>query len=1183
MKKLFQNPVLRALASLRLAAVLLIIFGAAIGIATFLEARWGRDGAYEMVYAARWFEALLALLVVNLTLSLFQRAPYRARQLGFVLLHVSMIIILVAAGITRYFGYEGSMHIREGQSADFIYSSKDYVQAVKGEEMQSFAQRLYKPGPQEHARKLTLGGKTYKVGVGEYWPHYEERWVPGANGIAALSYSSRAMGGMGGMSSETLFEGSRATIGNVSVVFADEPLTSQPATSRYGDVRVRAGGEVCRFPVLREAGLLGTCGGWRFEQVAFHADFKVGGGPADPDGPLTNPMVKLTITSPDGKQGERMLFALHPEFAMNHPGLDDGFAQLDLAYSVDTGVEVARGAGGLVMRAPFPVTVTEMSGAGSREIPAGEVFPLQAKAVYSNDDAGLRLVPTAIEMSLVRSAGASDNPNAPAAVRLFIADGNERAEAVVTRGEEPTPVTIGGESIGLAYGPVVLPVAYSLTLEDFVLDTYPGSDNPASYESFLKLNDEQAGIKDQPVHIWMNNPLNYAGSKHFQSSYDQDRKGTILSVNHDPGKWPTYIGYGLLTLGFLLILLRDILWRQGNPDAARGAAARVREGALVGALALCGVLAASGAVAQTPGQEPGHEGHDHGAMRPDDGGHVVLNDRARLEAGQLIVQDFQGRMKPLDTLAREMSMKVTKSTRFEGRDPLDMLLAFAVQPNYWWGHPVISVRNPGVKKLINAAPDAKFVSAASLFKNDEYILNDDVEEAHRTPARERTKTQQQLITFDERLHMLYLSLQGNTLRLYPVPGDENHTWLGISEVAEKLTPAQKTEYDAAFTALFGGLQSGDQNRVLEGIRLTRDLQHKYGADALPSGAAVKAELVLNKLQPFVWSTLPYLGGFMVLMYAFFYGLLKRDAKPWPWRHPLYLAGMALFVGGLALHLYGYVLRWIASGRAPLSNGHESLLFIALAVGFAGLIFELTSRQAAAGSLGALLTAVVLGVSMMGTFDPAIGPLVPVLASYWLNIHVTIITASYGFLGLSALLGALTLVLFMVEATRRRDFGPAVVKLDRLNVAVMTTGLGMLAIGTYLGGVWANESWGRYWGWDAKETWALVSVLVYAAILHFRWIPALRNAYVQAACSLVAISSVVMTYFGVNYFLSGLHSYAAGEAAKVPSWVYIGWVIMFAFVGSGYVAWRSREALRADDGRPPRPSGGPVGKVAGQTR
>jgi cytochrome c-type biogenesis protein CcsB len=1163
-KTLFQNPVIGALSSLRLAAGLLIVFGAAIGIATFVEARWGRDGAYEMVYAARWFEAVLALLVVNLTLSLFRRAPYRARNLGSMLLHISMIIILVAAGITRYFGYEGSMHIREGQSADFISSSRDYVQAFRGEETGSFAQRLYRPGEQNHARNVTLGGTSYKVGVSEYWPHYEEQWVPGQNGIAALNYTTRVEGAT---ANETLYEDSRGTFGDVPVTFTREPLVARPATSRYGDLRVRAGGEVCTFAVQRGTGVLGICGGWRFEQVEFHPDFKVGSGPADPDGPLINPMVKLAITSPDGKKGERRLFALHPEFAMNHPGMDAAFTQLDLLYNIDSGVEIGRGpAGGLVMRAPFPVTVSDMSGTGSREIPAGEVFPLREKVLYGNEAAGLRLVPSAIETSLVRSAGASDNPNAPAAARLFVECGEERAEAVVMTGADPADVTVCGETISLAYGPIVMPVPYTLTLEDFVLETYPGSDNPASYESFLTLTDARAGIQDQPVHIWMNNPLNHGGSKHFQSSYDQDRKGTILTVNHDPGKWPTYFGYGLLTLGFLLILLRELFWHQ--PDAGPAASKKARGGAAVVVLALCSsLLAANPATAQDAGQDPG-------AMRPDGSGHVVLSDRARAEAAQLIVQDFQGRMKPLDTLAREMSMKVAKSTRFEGRDPLDMLLAFAVQPTYWWNHPVIAVRNPGVKKLIGVGPDVKHVSAASLFENETYKLEAQVEEAHRTPARDRTKTQQQLISFDERLHMLYLSLQGNTLRLYPVPGDPNHTWLGIEEVAERLTPEQKAEYDAAFAGLFGGLQSGDQTRVLEGIRLTRDLQRKYGADALPRGPAVKAELALNRLQPFVWSTLPYLGGFAVLMVAFFVSLLKHDGRPWAWRHPLYLTGMLLFVAGLSLHTYGYVLRWIASGRAPLSNGHESLLFIALAVGAAGLIFELSSRQAAAASLGALLTAVILGISMMGTFDPAIGPLVPVLASYWLNIHVTVITASYGFLGLSALLGVLTMVLFMIEATRRRDFGPAVVKLDRLNIAVMTTGLGLLAIGTYLGGIWANESWGRYWGWDAKETWALVSILVYAVILHFRWIPALRSPFVQAACSLVAISSVVMTYFGVNYFLSGLHSYAAGEAGKVPVWVHLGWLIMLIFVAVSYVAWRSREA---------HSKGGSAIKAAGRPR
>jgi cytochrome c-type biogenesis protein CcsB len=1162
-KKLFKNPVINALASLRLGAVLLIVFGVAIATATFLETTWGRDGAYELVYGARWFEAVLALLVVNLTLSLLHRAPYRLRNLGSVLLHISMIIILVAAGITRYFGYEGSMHIREGESADFIFSSRDYVQVFRGEETGSFAQRLYRSGEQNHARNVTLGGKSYKLGVSEYWPHYEELWVPGQNGIAALTYTTR---GEGGMANETLYEDSRGTLGTVPVNFTREPLTTRPTTSRYGDLRVRAGGEVCTFPVQRGAGALGTCGGWRFEQAEFNPDFKVGSGPADPDGPLINPMVKLAITAPDGKKGERRLFALHPEFAMNHPGTDAAFTQLDLLYSVDSGVEIGRGpTGGLVMRAPFPVTVSDMSGADSREVPAGEVFPLRENALYSNEAVGLRLVPSAIQTSLVRAAGASDNPNAPAAARLFVECGAQRAEAVVMTGAEPADVTVCGETISVAYGPIVLPVPYTLTLEDFVLETYPGSDNPASYESFLKLTDARAGIKDQPVHIWMNNPLTHGGSKHFQSSYDQDRKGTILSVNHDPGKWPTYFGYGLLTLGFLLILLRDLFWRQS--DAVRGASDKVRGGTAAVVLALCGLLAANPAAAQDADQ-------DAGAMRPEGSGHVVLSDRARAEAAQLIVQDFQGRMKPLDTLAREMSMKVAKTTRFEGRDPLDMLLAFAVQPTYWWSHPVIAVRNPGVKKLIGVGPEVKHVSAASLFDNDTYKLEALVEEAHRTPARDRTKTQQQLISFDERLHMLYLSLQGNTLRLYPVPGDPNKTWLGINEVVERLTPQQKAEYDAAYAGLFGGLQSGDQTRVLEGIRLTRELQQKYGADALPRGPAVKAELVLNRLQPFVWSTLPYLGGFAVLMVAFFVGLLKHDGRPWTWRHPMYLTGMLLFIAGLALHTYGYVLRWIASGRAPLANGHESLLFIALAVGAAGLIFEFSSRQAAAASLGALLTAVILGISMMGTFDPAIGPLVPVLASYWLNIHVTIITASYGFLGLSALLGILTMVLFMIEATRRRDFGPAVVKLDRLNIAVMTTGLGLLVVGTYLGGIWANESWGRYWGWDAKETWALVSILVYAVILHFRWIPVLRSAFVQAACSLVAISSVVMTYFGVNYFLSGLHSYAAGEAAKVPAWVHLGWLIMLSFIAVSYVAWRSRETHR---------KGRPATKAAGQKR
>jgi cytochrome c-type biogenesis protein CcsB len=302
------------------------------------------------------------------------------------------------------------------------------------------------------------------------------------------------------------------------------------------------------------------------------------------------------------------------------------------------------------------------------------------------------------------------------------------------------------------------------------------------------------------------------------------------------------------------------------------------------------------------------------------------------------------------------------------------------------------------------------------------------------------------------------------------------------------------------------------------------------------------------------------------------GLFDRNGRPWSLRSPLYAAGMVAVAAGFALHLYGFVLRWIASGRAPLSNGHESLLWVALAAGLAGLLFEPVLRMAAAGALGALTAALFLGVSMMATFDPAIGPLVPVLNSYWLNMHVTIITASYGFLGLSCLLGLLVFWLFFTSWRKGQSAVTTEVidKLDRLNVSIMIAGLGLLAVGTLLGGVWANESWGRYWGWDPKETWALISVLWYAMGLHFRWIPKLANPWVQASGAFLGIWFIIMTYFGVNYLLVGLHSYAAGESSGVPLWAALSFSASLMLCIIAFFAWYD-DMKRRTAGRQPAAS------------
>jgi len=181
-KNRFRNPVLKTLSSLRLAAILMAIFAAAIGVATFLEARYGRDGAYALVYAAPWFEALLGLLTLNLLLSLIGRFPYPPRLFGFFLVHVGMIVILVGAGITRYFGYEGSMPIREGQSSNVVYTTQNYVQARQDGTLQSFPVRMFRPGPQNEHAKITLGGQDFTLGVSEFYPGAEEAWVPGPDG-----------------------------------------------------------------------------------------------------------------------------------------------------------------------------------------------------------------------------------------------------------------------------------------------------------------------------------------------------------------------------------------------------------------------------------------------------------------------------------------------------------------------------------------------------------------------------------------------------------------------------------------------------------------------------------------------------------------------------------------------------------------------------------------------------------------------------------------------------------------------------------------------------------------------------------------------------------------------------------------------------------------------------------------
>ena len=565
MKRRFrQNPLFRVFGSLKLMLFILVTFAVSIGAATLIESAQGTPAARAMVYNSLWFESLLGLLILNLIFQLFARMPYRGGQTGFVILHIAMIVILISAGITRFFGYEGMMSIREGQSTDFMYSSKEYLQLKRGGETAEFPVILYKPGKQSASGHLKLGGDTYRAQVEEFWPNCQEALVADPAGVPALHYAISA--GEGPERSDLLAGESRKA-GKIDLRFIEGDFPPAAANGPFGRVLAHYKGQHAAFDVSRADRPSVTVGGLRIQLIEFHADYARRDEQPEP-AEMSNPMVSVSIAGPGGEQGARSLFAYFPDFSMAHGGGEEAFADLQLSYEFGQTIEFsAARQGKLNARASFQLDVIDMMTQEVREvIEPGVEFEMATRQLYRAGE--VTLVPLEYLPAASYQPTLTDNQSFPAAARIAVTGpGGETERVFVRRGERGRPVRLGGENLTVAIGPVRIALPYRLYLEDFELITYPGSSNPASYESHVQLFDDEKGIQGAPVRIYMNHPLTHRGYKHFQSSYDRDMLGTVLSVNHDPGKWPTYFGYALLTLGFLMLTLRPLLWPKGGRQA----------------------------------------------------------------------------------------------------------------------------------------------------------------------------------------------------------------------------------------------------------------------------------------------------------------------------------------------------------------------------------------------------------------------------------------------------------------------------------------------------------------------------------------------------------------------------------------------------------------------------------------
>jgi cytochrome c-type biogenesis protein CcsB len=340
-----------------------------------------------------------------------------------------------------------------------------------------------------------------------------------------------------------------------------------------------------------------------------------------------------------------------------------------------------------------------------------------------------------------------------------------------------------------------------------------------------------------------------------------------------------------------------------------------------------------------------------------------------------------------------------------------------------------------------------------------------------------------------------------------------------------------------FAEVLQAQKTGDWSKADAELAKLSAYQQKWGKAVVPSKSKVDLEVFMNEVnlnfKLLIFYTL--IGGLLLIL-----GFVELF-KPNKVLNKIIKAIIYLGVAGYILHFLGLVARWYISGHAPWSNGYEAIIFISWVGITAGLILYRNSN-ALIPAAGFMVAVIMMGFAHGGSaLDPQITPLVPVLKSYWLIVHVAIITSSYGFFALSMIIAVISLVFYIIsnKETYKIHHDTTLKELSIVSEMSLTIGLFALTVGNFLGGIWANESWGRYWSWDPKETWAFISIMVYAFVLHMRLVPGLRSRWAFHVATMFAFCSMVMTYFGVNYYLSGLHSYAAGDPVPVPAWVYIG--------------------------------------------
>ena len=659
----------------------------------------------------------------------------------------------------------------------------------------------------------------------------------------------------------------------------------------------------------------------------------------------------------------------------------------------------------------------------------------------------------------------------------------EQGTMRVRQGEQQTSFT---DSKGISHQ-----LPFSITLNQFEIIYYKGTLAPMDFISHISVADKDCHRQIQGK-VSMNHIFSYQHYRFYQSGYSEDNEGSVFSVSHDP------YGIGITYAGYTLLLLSTVFFFFSPQSRFRQL---LKSPLLHRSLTVILLLFAFSL--------------NSNFLKANSTSPKVLPREVAEHFGDLYIL-YNNRICPLQTFARDFTVKLYGSSSYKGLTPEEVLTGWLFYYDSWKNEPIIRIKSNEARKLLeiegNYARLKDYISTINEYKLEKMM--------NHIRSGEQVTDKRGIEEADEKFNIINLVCTGAMMKIFPCRNIAGKTleWYSQSDQLPQDMDNDKWVFIRKSMSYVNEMivmkKYNDACLLLEKIK---KYQQKECDGLLPADNKFKAEKIYNQ---FDYSKSVAMACICIGLICFIYYCHCMASQKRTSRKAIIILNILLWIVftylSAAICLRGYV-----SNHLPLSNGFETMQFMAWCTLL--LTFLLQRKFAMLLPFGFLLCGLTLMVSMLGESNPQITQLMPVLQSPLLSIHVVVIMIAYSLLAFIMLNGVTAVILHQSQ----KECKEQIERLQIISQIILYPAIFFLAIGIFIGAVWANVSWGRYWGWDPKEVWALITMLVYALALHPRSLPWFHRTMFFHVFCITAFITVLITYFGVNFLLGGMHSYANG--------------------------------------------------------